>query len=342
MPQSHSDLDPVTEALESISRTDPSVRVDTQEGQMLVHGLGALHLEIVEGRLRDEWGARFEFGQRRVSYREALGPNYSVVRPEDEVANVAGTEVKISLDIRPLEEGGGWGFTLGRQRRGQSKGHADCLSSDRMKETEESCIAAGIDSSLSNSPHSSLPMSHVRIQVKSYIKPHSISLLSGASSRILRNRLRSAGMGPIMEPFTRFKITVSEDTLGKVAKDLTEHGAELLDMSSGMTEEEDGRAYSTDGVYIPPAFLSPSASNVTALKGHSSSLKRSIHALAPLSRMLDYNNRLRALSGGYGQFEMTNAGFREVSSSRQSEFCGKLAEHDNRRRQNDLDLCNTQ
>ncbi|SJL01839.1 uncharacterized protein ARMOST_05163 [Armillaria ostoyae] len=324
VPQSHSDLDPVTEALESISRTDPSVRVDTQEGQMLVHGLGALHLEIVEGRLRDEWGARFEFGQRRVSYREALGPNYSVVRPEDEVANVAGTEVRISFDIRPLEEGEVGDSLWDGNVVVNHKGMPIAYPQTGMKETEESCIAAGIDSSLSNSPHSSLPMSHVRIQVKSYIKPHSISLLSGASSRILRNRLRSAGMGPIMEPFTRFKITVSEDTLGKVAKDLTEHGAELLDMSSGMTEEEDGRAYSTDGVYIPPAFLSPSASNVTALKGNSSSLKRSIHALAPLSRMLDYNNRLRALSGGYGQFEMTNAGFREVSSSRQLEILREI------------------
>ncbi|KAK0468206.1 translation elongation factor 2, partial [Desarmillaria tabescens] len=307
VPQSHSDLDPIT-----------------QEGQMLVHGLGALHLEIVEGRLRDEWGARFEFGQRRVSYREALGPNFSVVQPEDEVANVAGTDVRISFDIRPLEEGEAGDSLWDGNVVVNQKGMPIAYPQTGMKETEESCIAAGIDSSLSNSPHSSLPMSHVRIQVKSYIKPPSITLLSGASSKILRNRLRSAGMGPIMEPFTRFKITVSEDTLGKVAKDLTEHGAELLDMSSGMTEEEEGRAYSTDGVYIPPAFLSPSASNVTALKGNSSSLKRSIHALAPLSRMLDYNNRLRALSGGYGQFEMTSAGFREVSPSRQLEILREI------------------
>ncbi|KAG2130273.1 hypothetical protein DEU56DRAFT_914903 [Suillus clintonianus] len=62
------------EALHAVSRTDPSVRVNMQEGQLLVHGLGALHLEIVEGRLWDEWDVNFELGSRRVSYRESLGP----------------------------------------------------------------------------------------------------------------------------------------------------------------------------------------------------------------------------------------------------------------------------
>jgi elongation factor G len=74
IPRSHSDLQPVQNALESLSRTDPSLRIDDQEGQILVHGLGALHLEIVERRLKDEWKVNFEFGRRYVSFREGLGP----------------------------------------------------------------------------------------------------------------------------------------------------------------------------------------------------------------------------------------------------------------------------
>jgi len=70
IPLSHPDLDPVQTALESLARTDPSVHVDTQEGQILVHGPSTLHLKIVEGRLQDEFDVRFEFRQCRVSYRE--------------------------------------------------------------------------------------------------------------------------------------------------------------------------------------------------------------------------------------------------------------------------------
>ncbi|KAF8917979.1 P-loop containing nucleoside triphosphate hydrolase protein [Mucidula mucida] len=316
IPQSHADLEPVTQALEALSRTDPSVRVDMQEGQILVHGMGALHLEIVEGRLREEFDARFEFGARRVSYREALGPNYGSA-PHEERVTIAGAEVMIAIKLRPLEadEVGDpqWDGNIVVNKDGK---HIPYPQS--APESEELLIAAGIASALSNSPHSSLPLSHVHVQIENHSSP-TLSLLSGASAKALNNILRKTGMGRIMEPYTLFKITVNEDSMGKVAKDLTEHEAELLDMGSDMMDDDDG---TSSFVYIPPASLSPSASNVTN-KGHSAT-KRSIHALAPLSRMLDYNNRLRALSGGHGQFEMANAGFREVSAARQLEILREI------------------
>ncbi|KAG5220222.1 Ribosome-releasing factor [Salix suchowensis] len=100
---------PVQEALLQLERTDPSVRVDLEhrEGQILVHGLGALHLEIVERRLRDEWNVQFEFGQRRVSYREGLGPKApegvvtNTWKPESGSAPVA---VTMSLSLRLSEK----------------------------------------------------------------------------------------------------------------------------------------------------------------------------------------------------------------------------------------------
>ena len=134
-----------------------------------------------------------------------------------------------------------------------------------------------------------------------------------------------AGMGPVLEPYIRLKITVGEDSLGKVVKDLTEHGGEVLDLAagtSGQEGDEDIVPYSEDGVYVPPEILSPSAANVET--NASSNYKRSIHAVAPLSRMLDYSNRLRAISGGHGIFEMANAGFRVVSSTRKEEILREI------------------
>ena len=105
IPRSHADLQPVQNALEALSRTDPSARNDVQEGQLLIHGLGALHLEIVEGRLRDEWKVNFEFGRRYVSYRESLGPNNPTENWNVWETEIGGKSVKItmSITIRPLE-----------------------------------------------------------------------------------------------------------------------------------------------------------------------------------------------------------------------------------------------
>ncbi|KAF7301771.1 Translation elongation factor 2 [Mycena indigotica] len=336
IPNSHSDLQPVQDALAALSRTDPSVRVDTQEGQLLAHGLGALHLEIVEGRLRDEWGVNFEFGTRRVSYREGLGSGISAKADffsrmrgpqsrswKTDVGGIS-TTVDITLSVRSLgsEETGDptWDGNVVVDRDGKPFDSPNNVSST----SPNVLVAQGIASALSNSPHTALQMSHVHVQVHGFVIPPSAptSILTSAAAVILREFLREAGMGPILEPFVTVKVSVNEDSLGKAVKDLTEHGAEVFEVDTGSSEDEIG-GYPEDGNYIPPLELSPSGHVKHGATG-SLRMKRSINAVAPLSQMLDYSNRLRALSGGHGTFEMANAGFRFVSDSRKTEILKEL------------------
>ncbi|KAI9574716.1 P-loop containing nucleoside triphosphate hydrolase protein [Boletus coccyginus] len=284
MPNSHSDLDPV--------------RMDNQEGQILVHSLGALHLEIIEGRLKDEWGAKFEFGNRQISGRA--------------------TTVKIALSVTPLgeDEQGDPAFdgNLVLDVRGQPLKAPDSYSSQLDPLAN---LARGIASALSSSPHTSLPLSHVKVQITQYIFPHQAppSILIGASSYILRSKLREAGMGPILEPYINLK----------VVKDITENGGEVLDLaSSPVAVDEDGGPYPSDGLYIPPEELSPSSTLVSSSASALPQGKRTIYAIAPLSRMLDYSTRLRALSGGHGSFDMTTAGFRQVAEPRRIEILREI------------------
>ncbi|KDQ64605.1 hypothetical protein JAAARDRAFT_187921 [Jaapia argillacea MUCL 33604] len=331
IPQSHADLEPVQEALKSLSRTDPSVRIELQEGQILVHGLGALHLEIVEGRLRDEWNAHFEFGRRRVSYREGLGSGSQ--ESQTWRTDISGKPVVISIDmeVQPLGDGEKgdpvWDDNVVLGPKGDPLPSPESFPDQTHPLAH---IARGVSSTLSSSPNSSLPLSHLRIKIVGFRHPNDtpIHVLTGASAVILRNRLREAGMGPVMEPYIRLKVTVNEDSLGKVVQDLTENGAEISDLGSdsnaAVDVDEELGPFTSEGVYIPPDWLSPNtASSQSGVKG-AARLRRSIHCLAPLSKMLDYSTRLRALSGGHGQFEMMNAGFREVSNSRQLEILKEI------------------
>ena len=322
IPQSHSDLEPVQEALQALIRTDPSVRVETQEGQLVVHGLGALHLEIIEGRLRNEWKARFEFGKCRVSYREGLGAiqNSRDVAAWEVDAGGKRISIAVDLDINPLEDVGDpmWDGNVVLDSGGMP-----LPSPESATGTPESFVAQGISSVLSNSPHTSLPMTNLRIKVKGYTLPPSVSpsFLAGATAAVLRDHLRAAGPGPILEPYVLLKVNINEGSLGKVVKDLTEHGGEVQDLSIGT--DVDAMESFEQNVYMPPPWLSPSRTN-TLGKHSMPELKRSLHALAPLSQFLDYSARLRALSGGYGVFEMQNAGFREVTPERRLEIMKEI------------------
>ncbi|KAH8105904.1 translation elongation factor 2 [Cristinia sonorae] len=329
VPQSHSDLQPVEEALKSLSRTDPSVRIEMNEGQILAHGLGALHLEIVEGRLRDEWKVNFEFGSRRVSYREGLGSAVVSPVPNSWTMDHNGKQVNVLVDfsIRPLDpDEKGNPIWNGNLVVGKDDKPLALSESAPTQHDAWGHIARGISTALSSSPHTSLVSTHVRVKVHGYEHPKEVPpvILAGASARILRDWLKKAGMGPIFEPYIKLKVNVYEDTLGKIVRDITEHGGEVLDLASGsMGVEGDDEigGYPSDAVFIPPESLSPSS---LAFTGSTTSMRRSVHAVAPLSRMLDFSNRLRALSGGHGVFEMENAGFRQVGQDRKQEILKEI------------------
>ena len=77
IPQSYADLKPVQEALYSLQRTDPSVRIEAdKEGQLLVHGLGALHLEIIEGRFRTR-GKKSAYEKNLEKLRSEISDSHS-------------------------------------------------------------------------------------------------------------------------------------------------------------------------------------------------------------------------------------------------------------------------
>ena len=331
IPQSHADLEPVEDALNALIRTDPSIRMETHEGQLLVHGLGALHLEIVEGRLKDEWGAKCEFGRRRVAYREGFGPDESRPSIVDWTTSVGGKSVtaSVSFSLRPLldnEAGdGAWDDNIVLRDDGQPLRHPSAFHDEQNPWTH---ISRGIASTLSSSPHTSFSLSRSRIQVTAFYHPPDTppSILGGASAIILRDLVKNRGRGPILEPYIQIRVSVGSDVLGPVMRDLVEHGGEIVDLSESNVplDEETSIPYSQEGVYIPPKWLSPCSMSQVDEENHSIRLKRPVYAVAPLSQMLDYSTRLRAISGGHGQFEMTSAGFRAVSPVRELEILTEI------------------
>ncbi len=331
IPHTHADLERVEDALNALIRTDPSIRMETHEGQLLMHGLGALHLEIVEGRLKDEWGAKCEIGRRRVAYRESIGPDESQPSLLEWTTSITGKNVtaSVSFSLRPLLDNevgdGSWDDNVVLRVDGNPLRHPDTLHDEQDPWAH---ISRGIASTLSSSPHTSFPLSRSCVQVTGFNHPRNMpsSILAGASAIILRDHVKSRGRGPIMEPYIRIRVSVGSDILGQVIKDLVEHDGEIIDLdeSNQPLDEETSAPYSQEGVYVPPKWLSPSTMSSIDVENHTIRLNRSVYAVAPLSQMLDYSTRLRAISGGHGRFETAAAGFRAVNSTRELEILKEI------------------
>ncbi|MEM4271833.1 MAG: elongation factor EF-2 [Candidatus Pacearchaeota archaeon] len=95
-----SDLPKLIEVLRKVSKEDPSIKVEINEetGENLISGMGELHLEIIEGRIKEEKGLEVKTGHPIVVYRESVSKKSDVV----EVRTPNGHNI-IFLSIEPLE-----------------------------------------------------------------------------------------------------------------------------------------------------------------------------------------------------------------------------------------------
>jgi elongation factor 2 len=68
------DLPKLIEVLRKVGKEDPSVKIEINEetGENLLSGMGELHLEIIEGRIKNEKGLDVKMGHPIVVYRESL------------------------------------------------------------------------------------------------------------------------------------------------------------------------------------------------------------------------------------------------------------------------------
>ena len=68
------DLPKLIEVLRKVGKEDPSIKIEINEetGENLLSGMGELHLEIIEGRIKTEKGLEIKMGNPIIVYRESL------------------------------------------------------------------------------------------------------------------------------------------------------------------------------------------------------------------------------------------------------------------------------
>jgi elongation factor G len=102
----------MSEALQRLAEEDPTFRVTTNQetSQMIIAGMGELHLEIIRDRLLREFSVQAQAGKPQIAYRE------SITRAADgegkfiRQSGGRGQYGHVILDIAPQERGKGIGI----------------------------------------------------------------------------------------------------------------------------------------------------------------------------------------------------------------------------------------
>jgi elongation factor 2 len=95
------DLPKLVEVLKKVAKEDPSIKVEINEetGEHLIHGMGELHLEIIENRIKTEKGVDVKTSPPIVVYRE------TVMKKSIEVEGKSPNKHNIFyMTVEPLED----------------------------------------------------------------------------------------------------------------------------------------------------------------------------------------------------------------------------------------------
>jgi elongation factor G len=326
-PESLGESKAVSESLRQLLREDPSLSVsmDDDSGQILLGGMGELHLEISRDRLVKQYGAKCEMGKVRVSYRETLPPNAVVIVERIYEREIYGklTKVGLTADISALEC-----LPSSIERRNLRRFHEagnvidiDLSRSHGLGAVDDAelldAVQAGTRAALQSGSSFQLPLHSVHVQISNILgfENHTTyqSLVSAArlaTQEGLQNAV-AAQSAVLMEPFMKVTVIVDEGDVGRVVGDLNSvRGGILMSMESNSISLEDRLPNSS--FYAPP----DSTYDVeTEQVGHALT---TLVARVPLKEMVGYSKTLRGLTQGRGTFVMSLEGFERMTGERAS------------------------
>ncbi|MCD6411616.1 MAG: elongation factor EF-2 [Thermoplasmata archaeon] len=314
------DLPKLVEVLRNISKADPSIEVtiNQETGEHLMSGMGELHLEVTEYKIKNEYGVDIVTSEPIVVYRESVAkktprpfegksPNrhnrfYFVVEPLPDSIVKALYNNEIPTDPKKHRKE----IASKLQQLGMDKEEAKGVFKitglniltdvtkgiQHLFETRE-LIAEGFDEVMKKGPIANEPCQGVLVKLVD-AKLHEDAIHRGPAQVIpaVKKAINGAMMSSdpiLLEPMQKVFISIPQDVLGNVSRELNQRRAVILDMK-------------TEGDMV------------------------TVEAKAPVAEMFGFASAIRSATGGRVLWSTENTGFEPLPRELQREVIKRIRE----------------
>ncbi len=224
-PSTTAERDKLLDTLRKLAREDPTFehRLDDETGQIIMSGMGELHLEVLSHRIEREFNIDARIGKPRVSYRQTIcGPAVAEGRFERETAQrrLFGA---VTLRLSPWEPPAG-----ARDRvRFESRLRTGVLPKELVTAVEDGArSAAGSGGTLG------YPIINLRIELvdaEHHPQDSVDTAYVAAATYALNEASEKAGL-KVLEPVMRLEVQTPNEYYGNIVTDLQSRRAEITDM----------------------------------------------------------------------------------------------------------------
>ena len=211
-PKTKADQDKMGQALQKLSEEDPTFRVHTDQetGQVIIAGMGELHLDILVDRMRREFKVEANVGAPQVSYRETFRNAAQVEGKFVRQSGGRGQFGHVWIEFAPNEEGKGFEFE-------------NAIVGGVVPREYIPAVEAGLRDALDNGVLAGFPLIDIKAKLfdGSYHDVDSNEMaFKIAASMALKNAVSK--VNPVLlEPIMKVEVVIPEEYLGDIMGDIT-------------------------------------------------------------------------------------------------------------------------
>ncbi len=222
-PTSREDRDKLAKALHRLAEEDPTfvVRSNMETHEVIISGMGELHLEIIVDRLRREFNVEAAVGTPQVAYRETIISSIDHEYRHVKQTGGRGQYAHMKFRIEPSKPGAGLQFE-------------DEIKGGKITREYLRAIERGIINAMTKGPYAGFPM----VDIKAVVYDGSMHEVDSSEQAFhtcgangFREACKKAGL-QLLEPTMSVEVIAPEDYTGAVTGSLAGKRGKIIAMDT--------------------------------------------------------------------------------------------------------------
>jgi elongation factor G len=217
-PNTRSDEEKLLTCLEKITAEDPTFAYKENEdtGQMLISGMGELHLDIILDRLKREYGLEVVTGKPQVVYKET-------------VRSTGRAHVVFDREINEVRHMGDVTLSVAPSGRGEGVLFDWAMDTENLPEDVPGFVEQGAREATLSGPIAGNELADVKITFEGL--GDNLESMSGLGLKVAASQACKEACDKaspqVLEPYMNVEVVVPEDTVGEVIADLNTRRGKL-------------------------------------------------------------------------------------------------------------------
>jgi len=210
-------------ALSKLAEEDPTFKTytDDETGQVIIAGMGELHLEIIVDRLLREFKVEANIGKPQVAYRETITSASDIEAKYSRQSGGRGQYGHVKIRVTPQEPGAGYEFI-------------NSIVGGAIPREYIPAVDAGIQGAMENGILAGYEVVDVKVELYdgSYHEVDSSEMAFKIAGSMAFKDAMKKGNPVLLEPYMKVEVVVPEEYLGDVMGDLNSRRGKLEGMEA--------------------------------------------------------------------------------------------------------------